>query len=186
MSKFLKDSTLNIISNLLVVIAVQLVAFPVINKRVESEDFALLIVFYGIAIVVATSLGNTLNNVRLLHREGFRDSERESIFSKIFLLLLALNFILYTIICLFYNKEISIDMFFMVMFSILLTARYYLNVYFRENLNYKNILFVNMFVFIGYFFGIGIFVILNKFYSMVFFMGELFGFIFLIKKSGFL
>lgn len=68
MSKFLKDSTLNIISNLIVVVVIQLLAFPVINKDVSNSQFALLIVLYGIAIVVATSLGNTLNNVRLLHR----------------------------------------------------------------------------------------------------------------------
>ncbi|PNZ23355.1 capsular biosynthesis protein, partial [Staphylococcus petrasii] len=67
MGRFLKDSTLNIISNLIVVVVIQLMAFPVINKNVNNDQFALLIVLYGIAIVVATSLGNTLNNVRLLH-----------------------------------------------------------------------------------------------------------------------
>ncbi|HBV0470359.1 TPA: hypothetical protein MDL22_002032, partial [Staphylococcus aureus] len=77
MNKFLKDSTLNIISNLIVVVVIQLLAFPVINKEVSNSQFALLIVLYGIAIVVATSLGNTLNNVRLLHRENITNIERE-------------------------------------------------------------------------------------------------------------
>ena len=69
MNKFLKDSSLNIISNLLVVVAIQLIAFPIISRVANSKEFALLIVLYGIAIVIATSLGNTLNNVRLLHRK---------------------------------------------------------------------------------------------------------------------
>ncbi|NGB44628.1 hypothetical protein G0Y38_11165, partial [Staphylococcus aureus] len=85
MNKFLKDSTLNIISNLIVVVVIQLLAFPVINKEVSNSQFALLIVLYGIAIVVATSLGNTLNNVRLLHRENITNIERELIFTRGFL-----------------------------------------------------------------------------------------------------
>ena len=80
MNKFLKDSSLNIISNLLVVVAIQLIAFPIISRVANSKEFALLIVLYGIAIVIATSLGNTLNNVRLLHREGFDYKDRENVF----------------------------------------------------------------------------------------------------------
>ncbi|HDA2345091.1 TPA: hypothetical protein O4534_002786, partial [Staphylococcus aureus] len=91
MNKFLKDSTLNIISNLIVVVVIQLLAFPVINKEVSNSQFALLIVLYGIAIVVATSLGNTLNNVRLLHRENITNIERELIFTRGFLIILMLN-----------------------------------------------------------------------------------------------
>ena len=56
MNKFLKDSSLNIISNLIVVVVIQLIAFPLINKDVNNSQFALLIVLYGIAIVIATSL----------------------------------------------------------------------------------------------------------------------------------
>lgn len=83
MNKFLKDSSLNIISNLLVVVAIQLIAFPIISRVANSKEFALLIVLYGIAIVIATSLGNTLNNVRLLHREGFDYKDRENVFFEI-------------------------------------------------------------------------------------------------------
>ena len=52
MNKFLKDSSLNIISNLIVVVVIQLIAFPLINKDVNNSQFALLIVLYGIAIVI--------------------------------------------------------------------------------------------------------------------------------------
>ena len=48
MNKFLKDSSLNIISNLLVVVAIQLIAFPIISRVANSKEFALLIVLYGI------------------------------------------------------------------------------------------------------------------------------------------
>ncbi|KPG86839.1 hypothetical protein FH103_05650 [Staphylococcus hominis] len=185
MNKFLKDSSLNIISNLLVVVAIQLIAFPIISRVANSKEFALLIVLYGIAIVIATSLGNTLNNVRLLHREGFDYKDRENVFSKYFIAILIINIIVFTIICVFYSKTFNLNILLMIIFSLLLTSRYYLNVYFRENLNYKNILFVNLSVLIGYIIGIIIFLFI-KLYSVVFLLGEVFGLIYLLRKTVFL
>lgn len=185
MNKFLKDSSLNIISNLLVVVAIQLIAFPIISRVANSKEFALLIVLYGIAIVIATSLGNTLNNVRLLHREGFDYKGRENVFSKYFIAILIINLIVFTIICVFYSKTFNLNILLMIIFSLLLTSRYYLNVYFRENLNYKNILFVNLSVLIGYIIGIIIFLFI-KLYSVVFLLGEVFGLIYLLRKTVFL
>ncbi|HDA2124742.1 TPA: hypothetical protein O4509_000379 [Staphylococcus aureus] len=185
MNKFLKDSTLNIISNLIVVVVIQLLAFPVINKEVSNSQFALLIVLYGIAIVVATSLGNTLNNVRLLHRENITNIERELIFTRGFLIILMLNLLIFTGISIFYSHKIDLNVILMIIFSLLLTARYYLNVYFRENLKYVNILLVNIFVFIGYILGLVIFKLVFPIYSIVFILGELLGFIFLYKKTDF-
>ena len=171
MNKFLKDSSLNIISNLIVVVVIQLIAFPLINKDVNNSQFALLIVLYGIAIVIATSLGNTLNNVRLLHREDISEIERETIFTRGFLIILVFNLIIFTGISIFYSHEFDINLILLILFSLLLTSRYYLNVYFRENLNYTHILLVNIFVFIGYLIGL---------------LGEILGFIFLYKKTKFL
>ncbi|MDS3904496.1 hypothetical protein RJB87_04495 [Staphylococcus hominis] len=185
MNKFLKDSSLNIISNLLVVVAIQLIAFPIISRVANSKEFALLIVLYGIAIVIATSLGNTLNNVRLLHREGLDYKDRENVFSKYFIAILIINIMVFTIICVFYSKTFNLNILLMIIFSLLLTSRYYLNVYFRENLNYKNILFVNLSVLIGYIIGIIIFLFI-KLYSVVFLLGEVFGLIYLLRKTVFL
>ncbi|MCJ1661280.1 hypothetical protein MT341_01540 [Staphylococcus sp. NRL 18/288] len=186
MGRFLKDSTLNIISNLIVVVVIQLIAFPFINKNVNNDQFALLIVLYGIAIVVATSLGNTLNNVRLLHREDIDEIERETIFTNGFIIILILNLIIFSGVSLFYSHNFDFNLLLMIIFSLLLTSRYYLNVYFRENLKYINILLVNIFVFIGYLLGLLIFKFLIPFYSIVFVFGELLGFIFLVKKNNFI
>ncbi|MCH4533018.1 hypothetical protein MKS61_08095 [Staphylococcus haemolyticus] len=186
MNKFLKDSSLNIISNLIVVVVIQLIAFPLINKDVTNSQFALLIVLYGIAIVIATSLGNTLNNVRLLHREGISEIERETIFTRGFLILLVFNLIIFTGISIFYSHKIDANLILLIIFSLLLTSRYYLNVYFRENLNYTHILLVNIFVFIGYLIGLLIFKFVLPLYSIVFLLGEILGFIFLYKKTNFL
>lgn len=185
MNKFLKDSTLNIISNLIVVVVIQLIAFPIIQKYISDSQFALLIVLYGIAIVVATSLGNTLNNVRLLHRDGIDRIEREKLFTKGFIIIIIINLILFTIISIFYSPKFNFNLLLMIIFSLLLTSRYYLNVYFRENLKYINILLVNINVFIGYLIGLIIFMYLIPLYSIVFLLGEILGFIFLLRKTQF-
>ena len=121
----------------------------------------------------------------MLHREGFDYKDRENVFSKYFIAILIINIIVFTIICVFYSKTFNLNILLMIIFSLLLTSRYYLNVYFRENLNYKNILFVNLSVLIGYIIGIIIFLFI-KLYSVVFLLGEVFGLIYLLRKTVFL
>ena len=102
------------------------------------------------------------------------------------MIILVFNLIIFTGISIFYSHEFDINLILLILFSLLLTSRYYLNVYFRENLNYTHILLVNIFVFIGYLIGLLIFKFVLPLYSIVFLLGEILGFIFLYKKQNFI
>lgn len=177
MFRFLKDSTINIFSSLILVICTQLFAFPLINKFENETDFSSIILLYSVAIMLATILGNTLNNVRLINREV---NEKSSLFNSLLLLCLFMNSIIVLPIIIFVINDLTINGIFMFLFSIILTARYYLVVYFREELEYKKILKTNLYILVGYIFGVILYVNMGCYYSLIFLLGETFGFIFLI------
>src|SRR5699024_504242 len=179
MKNFLKDSTINIISNLLIVIAIQLIAFPLLNKVETNDNFAHVIVFYGISIVLATTLGTTLNNVRLLNFEQLGSNSKNLIFTKWLLISLVLNVIVIFIFLIIYNISLKYYLG-MIIFSVLLTSRYYLVVYFREVLNYLNIFKLNLVVLIGYCIGIWIYYQFFSNYNIIFVTGELLGILYML------
>lgn len=183
MKNFLKDSTINIFSNILIIIAIQLIAFPMLNTLESERDFADIIVFYGYSIILATTFGTTLNNVRLLHFNSIENKAKNIIFTNWLFVVLIINIIVIINVLILYKIDVKYYLG-LILFSVLLTSRYYLIVYFREKLNYLNILKLNFSVLIGYCFGIFIYKYLLPNYSLIFVIGEIFGmlYIMLFKK----
>lgn len=183
MKRFLHDSSINIISNLIIVAVIQLLTFPLISKIENEQNFAELIVYYGLALIFATTFGNTLNNVRLLHNPKLENHIKNQVFSKYYSWILIFNAIFFIIVFSFSYNGLGLNKLVFVIFSMLLTSRYYLQVYFREDLRYKNILMTNVYVVIGYVIGITIYYFINSFYTLPFFIGETFGFVYLLTKT---
>ncbi|PTI92878.1 hypothetical protein BU021_13020 [Staphylococcus simulans] len=183
MKRFLHDSSINIISNLIIVAVIQLLTFPLISKIENEQNFAELIVYYGLALIFATTFGNTLNNVRLLHNPKLENHIKNQVFSKYYSWILIFNAIFFIIVFSFSYNGLGLNKLVFVIFSMLLTSRYYLQVYFREDLRYKNILMTNVNVVIGYVIGITIYYFINSFYTLPFFIGEIFGFVYLLTKT---
>ena len=183
--KFIKDTSINIISNLLIIVVVQLITFPLFNQNENENTFAIIIVLYGIAILLATTLGNTLNNVRLLYNDDLNIKQKNNLFNKIFLVLLTFNCIVFIFIEIYYGAILNVDFFLLLIFSCLLTSRYYMNVVFRENLNYRKIFILNLWVLVGYLIGLFVYIFIINAYSIAFVTGELFGFLYLLKNYEF-
>lgn len=183
--KFIKDTIINIISNLLIIVVVQLVTFPLFNQNENENTFAIIIVLYGVAILLATTLGNTLNNVRLLYNDDLNIQQKNNLFDKIFLVLLTINCIVFICIEFYYGAVLNENFFLLLIFSCLLTSRYYMNVTFRENLNYRKIFILNLCVLLGYIIGILVYLFIINTYSIAFVTGELFGFLYLLKNYEF-
>ncbi|WP_412520304.1 lipopolysaccharide biosynthesis protein [Staphylococcus simulans] len=183
MKRFLHDSSINIISNLIIVAIIQLVTFPLVSKIENERDFAELIVYYGIVLIFATTFGNTLNNVRLLHNPNLEENIKNQVFSKYFSWIIIFNLIFFLIMFLFSDNGLGINQLVFCVFAMLLTSRYYLQVYFREDLRYISILMTNIYVVLGYTVGVAIYYFVISFYALPFFIGETFGFIYLITKT---
>lgn len=180
--KFIKDTGTNIISNLLIIVVVQLLTFPLFNQNENEKIFAVIIVLYGIAILLATTLGNTLNNVRLLYNEELDLTEKNNFFNKLFLVLLIANGTIFLVAEIYYGLILNINFILLLVFSCLLTSRYYMNVVFREMLNYRKIFILNLWVLIGYLIGLAIYLFVIEIYSIAFVMGELLGVFYLINN----
>lgn len=184
MKRFLKDSFINVFSNMILVSSLQLMIFPLISRNENNDYFAILISIYGIILILATSFGNTLNNVRLINNKFISDEEKEGIFTRYIIKIILINMIIIIIVLGYYSVDL-INSIFIVFFTILLTLRYYLNVYFREKLNYKKMFLTNISVIIGYLIGLIIYLSIFKFYGFIFFLGELSGFLFLSIHTSF-
>ncbi|WP_204206529.1 lipopolysaccharide biosynthesis protein [Mammaliicoccus sciuri] len=178
--KFIKDTSINIMSNLLLVCVIQLICFPLLNKSESENVFSLITVVYGYAIIIATTLGNTLNNVRLLYNNKIEQTNKEYLFNNIFKYVIISNIIIFSLLIWLYTKEVTVNNILIVFFSVLLTSRYYLNVYFREKLNFNKILYSNIYILIGYLIGILSYITILDYYSVIFVMGELLGIIYII------
>lgn len=180
--KFIKDTGINIISNLLIIVVVQLLTFPLFNQNESEKTFAVIIVLYGIAILLATTLGNTLNNVRLLYNEQLDLRQKNNLFNKLFILLLFMNMTIFLVAEIYYGLILNINFFLLLVFSCLVTSRYYMNVVFREVLNYRKIFILNLWVLIGYLIGLAFYYFVIEIYSVAFVMGELLGFAYLLRN----
>ena len=64
-----KDIFLNLVSNILLMVFIQLAAFPYIAKIVNDIQFGQIIALYGINNAIILFLGNSLNNLRLLNQD---------------------------------------------------------------------------------------------------------------------
>lgn len=174
MKKFFKDSLINIISNMLIVLAIQLLVFPNLNKIEDKINFSNVIVMYGYIMILSTALSNTLTNTRLITSKSVDVIKKHNVFSSLFFLISIFNIIITITLLLIYK----IDMFTscgLLLFSIFIFTRYYLLVYMREELNYIRILKVNILIFLSYILGTFIYINLDINYSFVFVIGELAG-----------
>ncbi|MCI0130541.1 hypothetical protein [Vagococcus sp. CY53-2] len=178
--KFIKDVMLNTISNFLLLAIVQLVIFPYFNMTYGFEKFGEITAIYGLNSIFLVYLGDSLNNVKIIHQKTSGDN-----FNILSLFAVSVSLILSLIVFNIYG--IGLQKVDIIIFSIATSLgvfRVYLGSNLRIKLNYINILLTNIFVFLGYVIGLFVFK-LTHYWSLIFFIGELSGVLFLIKKTDF-
>lgn len=178
--KFIKDVMLNTISNFLLLAIVQLIIFPYFNMTYGFEKFGEITAIYGLNSIFLVYLGDSLNNVKIIHQKTSGDN-----FNILSLFAVLVSLILSLIVFSIYG--IGLQKLDIIIFSIATSLgvfRVYLGSNLRIKLNYINILLTNVFVFLGYIIGLFIFN-LTHYWSLIFFIGELSGVLFLIKKTDF-
>ncbi|UTH12347.1 lipopolysaccharide biosynthesis protein [Macrococcoides canis] len=180
MKSFFKDSLINIISNMIIVVAIQLIVFPTLNKIEDKINFSNVIVMYGYIMILSTALSNTLTSTRLISSNSINIMKRHNVFSSLFCLISIINIIITTTLLLIYKIDLVTSCG-LLLFSIFIFTRYYLAVYMREELNYIRILNVNILIFLSYLVGIYIYIRLDINYSFVFVIGELLGLLTLMR-----
>lgn len=177
---FFSDVSLNIFSNILVLGIVQLLIFPLLSKDLGAEKFGIAIALYGFSNVIVSSLGGSMNNMRLLFDEKVKEKGN---FSVLLILILIIAFLCSYILNFVYGEGMdSIEKTLIILFTLLGTIRNYANSYFRLNLEYKKVIYTNLILILGYSIGT-IFWLYTSLWGIVFFVGELMACYYLVKAT---
>ncbi|WP_275401313.1 hypothetical protein, partial [Enterococcus faecium] len=121
-----KDIFLNLVSNILLMVFIQLAAFPYIAKIVNDIQFGQIIALYGINNAIILFLGNSLNNLRLLNQDKGYD------FRFLELFVLVLSTVLMSLFGYLYGTSLDIlTVITFVLFTIMANVRAYATVYYR-------------------------------------------------------
>lgn len=178
--KIIVDMFLNIVAVSVPVAILQLVAYPITAQKVGGEEYGLMLTIYSIWMMISNSLGNVLNNIRLLYNDKYN---LKGDFNTLVLKWELVNAIsIIVIIFLYCNRFDIIHIGLGVIAAILIMAKSYLEVGFRIILNYKSIVINNLLQSVGFIVGV-LFTLITGIWESIFVFGYLFSCIYCIVKT---
>ncbi len=181
--KIIFDICLNVVAAALPVAMLQLFIYPQVAKTLGGDDYGLMLTIYSIWIMVNNSLGNVLNNIKLLRYPQYRAIGEDGDISLLLRQWLAASAaIVFVVICLYFGGFSLLHGFLGCIVGILIFLKAYLEVGFRIKLNFCNILINNALLSIGYLIGYYIFQI-TGIWEFIFLVGYLFSCIFCEIKT---
>lgn len=179
--KVLIDFVINIFASGMMTIVLQLMVYPFLGYIMSAEKYGMILTIMGIINTFIATVGNALNNVRLVRNETYTTNENGD-----FNILLIVGIIVAAIVAIpllrIYIKVSWIEELLLIVALILGILRTYYSVAFRIILDFRKILFCNLFISIGYILGIGL-VFAGVLWPFLFILGELFGLGYLLKNS---
>lgn len=178
--KFVSDMILNIIATSIPVFVLQLIILPKIAVYIDDQKYGFLVTVLSLLNIVPATMGNALNNIRLIKEKNAVQSADYNI------ILLLMSFLNLVVVCAFmfiYREETTImEILLTLVVSVLWLSREYFLVAFRIVLNYKNIVLCNLLMVVGYAIGYSLFVISNT-WQYIYIMGFVVSLIFIFLKS---
>lgn len=145
------DMILNIVATAIPTIFLQLIILPSVSRHVSDERYGLLVTVLALLNVVPATMGNVLNNIRLLYNEKYISEKQQGDFNLLLLIFAVLNFFCVSLFLIYYDHELTIGSFlFTLIVSVLWLYREYFIVAFRLVINYRAILYCNVMCVVGY------------------------------------
>ena len=105
---------LNIIATALPTFVLQLLILPVLSKYMESSADGLLVTILALLNVIPATMGNSLNNIRLIDNETKYMQKQTADYNVILLIMTGLNIIMVALFSLLYDFSITISTFLLV------------------------------------------------------------------------
>lgn len=176
------DFFINIVASFLLTGILQLVVYPCLAASINSVDYGEILTIMGIINTIIVTLGNTLNNVRLITNTKYVEEKLEGDFNLLLIYgIVVSGFFCFFIMNVFFEKSF-VDI---IWLSILLTlgiSKSYLSVEYRLILNFRKVLFNNFFGAIGCIVGILLFKF-SGFWLLPFLVSEVFQLSYCLSSS---
>ena len=181
--KIVVDMCLNIIAVTIPVAVLQLIVYPITAKSIGGDSYGLMITIYSVWIMISNSLGNVLNNIRLLYENAYLKQNIKGDFNILLGRWGLINSIIICGIIIFYCKGLYAEHIILgIIISLLIITKDYTEVGFRLNLNYKAIVVNNALQGIGFLIGTYI-TMKTGIWEFIFLIGYLLGCAFCVIKT---
>lgn len=171
--RFIKDILLNLIATGLPLLLLQLVAMPYVSKMIGVTQYGLVVTIVSLLNTVPGTLGNALNNIRLLWNERYRQENLEGDFNPLLLSCMVISLAIVFGAASWYEKAVNQSVFFTTLLSLFWLAREYLVVTFRIDLNYQRMVISNIILTAGYAVGFLVFIYLYPAWQLIYLLGYL-------------
>lgn len=156
--KIFSDILLNIVATVIPIMVLQLIIYPMISARTLDESYGKMITTVSIVSVVCNTIGNVLNNVRLLYNEQYKEKKETGDFN----LLLLIGAVLGTLVVLvaeilMFDGITAIQVLLGCAIGLVMGGYAYYSVAFRLTLDYKRIVVSNVVLGLGFCIGFCLF-----------------------------
>lgn len=181
--KFIKDVFWNFLSSIIPLIALQLIFLPLIARKVNPDANGLILTIISLITMISTSLGNVLNNIRLLFDIDYKEKQQEGDFNLLVIIACAINAVIILWGSWYYYGAFNIvNISFVVLISILELVKEYFVVTFAIAINFKKDFISNIFLVIGYGIGTVLFCLFG-YWQFIYLFGILFKLIFILANT---
>ncbi|CAK0774407.1 conserved membrane hypothetical protein [Gammaproteobacteria bacterium] len=181
---FLNDVLVNTLAFALLISSQQLVALPIISRKInDPSEFGIILLLFGVINICSVMFGGSIGNVRLITREEYSEFPINGDFKWILIRTLILESILllFLSLAIFHlSAETTILFTFITTLS---TVRVYLVTEYRERLKFIYILTQNVFYLFGILLGLGIFSVFDISWTIVLLSGEAVGIGYSIRNT---
>lgn|GEM_PF-3160427 len=173
---FLNDVMVNTLAFALLISSQQLIAFPIISRKInDPSEFGVILLLFAIINICSVMFGGSIGNVRLITREEYSKFPINGDFKWILIRTLVLESVILLFLSLvIFHLSIEVTTFFTVI-TALSTVRVYLVTEYRERLKFIYILTQNVFYLFGILLGLGIFLNFDISWTIVLLSGEIVG-----------
>ena len=175
------DIMLNVTATAIPLIILQLIVLPLIATKISDEVYGLALTLISTITIISSSLGNALNNVRLIKNGLYEKKGLQGDFPVLLLGELVIGCIVLVFSVGQYKLE-YVDLALLIILTFLWIAREYLIVTFRLELNFKAIVINNIIMVVGYIAGLMLYC-LTLHWQYVYILGMLFSLIYIVKHS---
>ena len=156
--KIVFDMCLNIVAAALPVAMLQLIIYPQVANNLGGDEYGLMLTIYSIWIMITNSLGNVLNNIKLLKYPQYQEMKEQGDISILLRQWIAAGAaIVFIAINLYFGEFTLLHGLLGCIVGILIFLKAYLEVGLRIKLNFGYILINNALLSIGYLIGFYVF-----------------------------
>lgn len=183
--KIVLDIILNMVAGALPIITLQLFVFPIVARVMGGAAYGTMLTIVSVINLVSNSLGNVLNNVRLLRQNEYAELLDQGDFNLILVFCAGINAAILIVTTLIYCGNSPLQVCFTVLAGTLHYGCAYLSIQFRLELNYNRVLVNNCILIFGYLFGFGLFYTVGV-WQLIYIVGNSLSVIYILSRRNLL